>query len=347
MELVAEHARNGRAPPNDAAPPRAGNVYVAKARVDAVCYDASDDTLVVASSELDGNYWTGGLEFVARCDLSERASVHLTCGAADCCLVGPGLAARRDDGDVVVYDREGFARETFGEHDRGARCVAVEGECVARRVASGSADATVKLWTADRSASLATFAGHEDAVAGVAWVGHGLVASGSRDGAVKLWDPRLAEPCVATRTFESGVCAVACLGAESGFCVAAGLQDGSVVRLDSRLGGDDKLTAFGDGRGRLRRGAPPLSEARDAVGTTEKALASARQAERHARLAERLRDGKVAVNYETGEVASLHALLSPSELKRLADQIGTTNLSSLEAHLLRRATCPRRVAALA
>ena len=39
-----------------------------------------------------------------------------------------------------------------------------------------------------------------------------------------------------------------------------------------------------------------LSEARDAVGTTEKALASARQAERHARLAERLRDGKVAVN---------------------------------------------------
>ncbi|KAH8093651.1 solute:proton antiporter [Aureococcus anophagefferens] len=54
--------------------------------------------------------------------------------------------------------------------------------------------------------------------------------------------------------------------------------------------------------------------------------------------------GKVAVNYETGEVASLHALLSPSELKRLADQIGTTNLSSLEAHLLRRATCPRRVA---
>ena len=137
MELVAEHTPQwARAAEDDAAPPRAGNVYVAKARVDAVCYDASDDTLVVASSELDGNYWTGGLEFVARCDLSERASVHLTCGAADCCLVGPGLAAvARDDGDVVVYDREGFARETFGEHDRGARCVAVEGECVARRVA--------------------------------------------------------------------------------------------------------------------------------------------------------------------------------------------------------------------
>ncbi|KAH8045597.1 hypothetical protein JL721_12571 [Aureococcus anophagefferens] len=48
----------------------------------------------------------------------------------------------------------------------------------------------------------------------------------------------------------------------------------------------------------------------------------------------------VAVNYETGEVASLHALLSPSELKRLADQIGTTNLSSLEAHLLRESYLP-------
>ncbi|KAH8048823.1 solute:proton antiporter [Aureococcus anophagefferens] len=262
MELVAEHAPQwARAAEDDAAPPRAGNVYVAKARVDAVCYDASDDTLVVASSELDGNYWTGGLEFVARCDLSERASVHLTCGAADCCLVGPGLAASRGDGGVVVYDREGFARETFGEHDRGARCVAVEGECVARRVASGSADATVKLWTAD--------------------------AAARRD---EIGD------------------------------VAAELEH--VESLEHRVE-QDLTRVFAD-----------FANGTAAPGGGLAGWPSA------ARLAERLRDGKVAVNYETGEVASLHALLSPSELKRLADQIGTTNLSSLEAHLLRESYLP-------
>ena len=83
-----------------------------------------------------------------------------------------------------------------------------------------------------------------------------------------------------------------------------------------------------------------LTEARDAVGTTEKALENARQAERRVRLAERLRDGKVAVNYETGEVSSLHALLSPAELKRLALQIGSDNLTQLEAHLLRESYLP-------
>ncbi|KAH8085500.1 solute:proton antiporter [Aureococcus anophagefferens] len=172
MELVAEHASQwARAAEDDAAPPRAGNVYIAKSRVDAVCYDASDDTLVVASSELDGNYWTGGLEFVARA---------------------------RAAGDAV-------------------------------RVAAGADEGAARVVTVD---------------------GAGAVDPARADYARALPGPSA-----------------------------------------------------------TRRGA--------------------------------VADGKVAVNYETGEVASLHALLSPSELKRLADQIGTTNLSSLEAHLLRRATCPR------
>jgi len=83
-----------------------------------------------------------------------------------------------------------------------------------------------------------------------------------------------------------------------------------------------------------------LAEARDAVGSTEKALESARGAERRARLAERLREGRVAVNYETGEVSALSELLTPQELKRLAAQIGSDNRTTLEAHLLRESYLP-------
>ena len=78
-----------------------------------------------------------------------------------------------------------------------------------------------------------------------------------------------------------------------------------------------------------------LAEARQAVGTTERALESARGAERRARLADRLRDGRAAVDYESGEVAGLVGLLSPHELRRLVSQVGSTNATALEAHLLR------------
>ena len=73
-----------------------------------------------------------------------------------------------------------------------------------------------------------------------------------------------------------------------------------------------------------------LAEARQAVGTTEKALESARGAERRARLADRLRDGRAAVDYESGEVAGLVGLLSPHELRRLVSRVGSTNATALK-----------------
>ena len=78
-----------------------------------------------------------------------------------------------------------------------------------------------------------------------------------------------------------------------------------------------------------------LAEARQAVGTTERALESARGAERRSRLAEKIRDGRAAVDYGTGEVRGLVELLSPHELRRLVSQVGSTNVTALEAHLLR------------
>lgn len=74
-----------------------------------------------------------------------------------------------------------------------------------------------------------------------------------------------------------------------------------------------------------------LAEAREAVGSTEKALEEARYAERRAKVAERLRDGKATVDYETGEVSTL---LSHSERRRIGTVLGAANLSKLEARLL-------------
>ncbi|KAJ8604826.1 hypothetical protein CTAYLR_001031 [Chrysophaeum taylorii] len=82
-----------------------------------------------------------------------------------------------------------------------------------------------------------------------------------------------------------------------------------------------------------------LAEARDAVGSTERALEEARYAERRARVAERLRDGKATVDYETGEVSTL---LSPSERRRIGTLLGAANLSRLEAHLLEESMGIRR-----
>ncbi|KAJ1454544.1 hypothetical protein M885DRAFT_521829 [Pelagophyceae sp. CCMP2097] len=77
-----------------------------------------------------------------------------------------------------------------------------------------------------------------------------------------------------------------------------------------------------------------LAEARTAVGSSEKALEAARHAERRARVAERLRGGKILIDYETGEVESMHQLLGPAERRRVAKQLGLHNDSQLEDYLI-------------
>lgn len=74
-----------------------------------------------------------------------------------------------------------------------------------------------------------------------------------------------------------------------------------------------------------------LFEAREAVATTETALADAKATEIHAKVAERLRHGKATVDYETGQVASL---LAPGERRRIGWVVGADNISKIEAQLL-------------
>ena len=226
--------------------------FEARARVDAMCYDAHDGTLVVASSQMETDLWTGGLEFLRVDGLEPTGRVALPCGAADACLVAMGLVAvAQDDGDVRIYDGTGELRQALGEHDAGCRCVAAPGD--AFLVASGAADCTVKLWQLEREVSLATLEAHVDVVSAVAWVeGDRLLATASRDRRVRLWDTRRSGGPVASHALDHAATSLEASPGDGDKALFVGLQDGSVVSVDARAPNGRApaaVAAFGAGAG--------------------------------------------------------------------------------------------------
>eukprot|EP00037_Helgoeca_nana_P026984 m.306762 g.306762 ORF g.306762 m.306762 type:complete len:890 (-) comp27369_c0_seq1:222-2891(-) len=97
------------------------------------------------------------------------------------------------------------------------------------RLASGSHDASIKLWDPEGAQCVATLTGHTEAVLSVAFspVGHRL-ASGSADTTVMLWNPESGQ-CVGTLTGHTG--AVWSLAfSPTGYRMASGSHD-TTVRL--------------------------------------------------------------------------------------------------------------------
>ena len=77
---------------------------------------------------------------------------------------------------------------TFEGHEDGVCSLAVlEGG----RLASGSADDTIKIWDLATGACMATLEGHEDDVNSLAVLEGGRLASGSEDQMIKIWDSAL------------------------------------------------------------------------------------------------------------------------------------------------------------
>lgn len=89
---------------------------------------------------------------------------------------------------VVIWNTEQEAVENvLVGHTSGVRSVALSPD--GGRVASGSADRTIKIWNAQTGALIRTLQGHTGTVLSLAWSPDDrLIASGSADSTIKIWD---------------------------------------------------------------------------------------------------------------------------------------------------------------
>lgn len=118
-------------------------------------------------------------------------------------------------------------------HESEVRCVAYSPE--GKRVASGAADGTVKLWEAATGKKVSTLAGHSGSVSSVAFSLDGSrVASASADNTVKLWNAASGQEIATLVGHLEGVRSVAFN--PDGRRLASGAMDNTVKLWDSTTG---------------------------------------------------------------------------------------------------------------
>jgi WD40 repeat protein/serine/threonine protein kinase len=152
------------------------------------------------------------------------------------CPDGELIAASGWSPGVALYDlnRHGWRRHSLEGHSGAIACLAFSPE--GRRLLSGSADRTLRIWDVETAALVRSLEGHSDWISCLAVSPDGQWAlSGSNDGTIRLW--KLATGDCA-RTFEgasSGVVAVA-FSSDSRFALSVG-SDGTlrIWQLDWEL----------------------------------------------------------------------------------------------------------------
>ena len=117
-------------------------------------------------------------------------------------------------------------RDTWSGHDGPVTSIACSPD--GRRIASGSKDNTVRLWSSPEGQPLAVLRGHAKAVTGVVFSPDGqTLASSSTDGTVRLWT--VDHPDLPPRVVDFQADPVQCLAfSPDGRWLAAGCRNGSV-----------------------------------------------------------------------------------------------------------------------
>jgi WD40 repeat protein len=131
------------------------------------------------------------------------------------------------DNTIKVWSPRGEELQTFSGHADGNTCIALSKD--GKRLLSGSADKTLKLWDVKTGQAIFTFTGHEGIVRSVALSADGKWAvSGGDDRTVRLWDVQTGKPLQTLTGHGDGVNGVA-LTAHGAWIASA--SDDQTIRL--------------------------------------------------------------------------------------------------------------------
>src|SRR5262249_38689640 len=101
----------------------------------------------------------------------------------------------------TLFDHLG--QRTFEGHNHAALSVAFSPD--GRRLASGSADGSIKVWDAQTGQAILSFPGHAVLVVSVAFSPDGRrLASASQDGSVKVWDAQTGQEILSKKANGNG-----------------------------------------------------------------------------------------------------------------------------------------------
>jgi WD40 repeat protein len=157
--------------------------------VQALCVGADGRLLVSGGLDETIRVWDAAALRETRCVDEDVGPVEGLCLApGGKWLASCSLRLFRKDLVVQLWDlASGRERRRLRGHDNRIFCVAVSAD--GRRLASGGADRTVRLWALDQAGSPSlALEGHTDQVSSVTFLPGGDVLSGAHDGTVRLWD---------------------------------------------------------------------------------------------------------------------------------------------------------------
>ncbi|MHC4996326.1 MAG: protein kinase domain-containing protein, partial [Planctomycetota bacterium] len=126
----------------------------------------------------------------------------------DSWLPQPGAPDLRGWEWYLLRSQKSLALMTLEGHDDLVK--SVDWSPDGRYIASGSDDATLRVWDASTGSLLHTLKGHEDNISEVAWSpGGDRLASGSSDRTVKIWNPKTWQPILNLVGHTGGVNSIA------------------------------------------------------------------------------------------------------------------------------------------